>query len=433
MSRKLHGESSNTDVNTSITSHFSVSLSHKKEAASTRRKSNAIRFQDPKDLLMAVTSVVNNRKGAVLGRQMILKSDHFDTGINSKLDIHLHGAPNFRMADMNIFGVAQPTLTGIKTILSLLKCQNNPLQQRIPAIWVSAREEPLIYLNRVPFVIRDSKNPLQNIGTYQGIQTKRLEQMELRLKADVIQELERWNNLILIHEERDDQTIIPVWMAIDHIQTPKEVFETLKEEGFLVEYERLPVSPEQSGGGAFMDEFIRVITRRPNTDNLIFNCGMGVGRTTLAMTISMIVRRYKMVRDGLSDPLISKKSKIHSISESEQKNQSMIELINLLDHAFAASNHSGNSIEWAMAHSPILGDLQTARNGNYRIVLQLQSLFVSGKKSKTILDAAIDRCGILVNIRESILEHRIGYSLSGDELQLSKALVCLERCMFKSY
>lgn len=32
-------------------------------------------------------------------------------GMNTKLDFHLQGAPNFRVADLNVYGVAQPTVT----------------------------------------------------------------------------------------------------------------------------------------------------------------------------------------------------------------------------------------------------------------------------------------------------------------------------------
>lgn len=30
--------------------------------------------------------------------------------MNTKLDFHLQGAPNFRVADLNVYGVAQPTV-----------------------------------------------------------------------------------------------------------------------------------------------------------------------------------------------------------------------------------------------------------------------------------------------------------------------------------
>ena len=68
-------------------------------------------IKNPKELLLSVQSVVKNRTGAVLARQLILKSDHFDTALNTRLDFNLLGAPNFRMADLNIFGVAQPVLS----------------------------------------------------------------------------------------------------------------------------------------------------------------------------------------------------------------------------------------------------------------------------------------------------------------------------------
>lgn len=174
-------------------------------------RQSAFHFQNPKELLMSVSTVVKNRSGSVLARQTILKSDHFETGQNARLDIHLQGAPNFRLADLNIFGVAQPTVPGIKTILTLLQCHPDSPKPRLPTLWISAREEPLIYINRKPFVIRDAKSPYQNINSYQGIRTDRLEQMEQRLKQDLLEERTLWNGLVLIHEERDSKTIVPVW------------------------------------------------------------------------------------------------------------------------------------------------------------------------------------------------------------------------------
>ncbi|KAH6576937.1 hypothetical protein BASA62_001115 [Batrachochytrium salamandrivorans] len=104
-------------------------------------------FHSPKELLMSVQNVVKTRTGSVLARQIILKSDHFDMGLHSRLDFHLQGAPNFRMADMGVFGVAQPTVPGITTVLTLLGCHPSGPSVH-PTTWFSTREEPMIYLNR---------------------------------------------------------------------------------------------------------------------------------------------------------------------------------------------------------------------------------------------------------------------------------------------
>ncbi|GAA5800781.1 hypothetical protein HPULCUR_006219 [Helicostylum pulchrum] len=84
--------------------------------------------QDPRRLLDAVKNLMRTRHGSVLSRNTILKMDHFEKGMhtqiikkkisnifvgtNSKLDFHLQGAPNFRVAELNVYGVAQPTVRG---------------------------------------------------------------------------------------------------------------------------------------------------------------------------------------------------------------------------------------------------------------------------------------------------------------------------------
>ncbi len=82
------------------------------------RKKTTTPKHNPKELLLSVQSVIKNRTGAVLARQLILKSDHFDTALNTRLDFNLLGAPNFRMSDLNIFGVAQPVLFCIVELLT---------------------------------------------------------------------------------------------------------------------------------------------------------------------------------------------------------------------------------------------------------------------------------------------------------------------------
>jgi hypothetical protein len=67
--------------------------------------------ESPRALLNVVTSLVRSRRGSVLARNTILKMDHFPSGTNTKLDFHLQGAPNFRLGQLNVYGVAQPTVS----------------------------------------------------------------------------------------------------------------------------------------------------------------------------------------------------------------------------------------------------------------------------------------------------------------------------------
>ena len=144
---------------------------------------------------LSINQVLRNRNGSVLGRRSILKADHFDqstlfshlsllsifnTAFNSHLDFYIQGAPNFRSTASNIVyvvynilfkfncysGVGQPTASGISTVLSVLGCC--PSTGDKECVWFSAREEPILYINGAPFVLRDAEDPLCNIKTYQG-------------------------------------------------------------------------------------------------------------------------------------------------------------------------------------------------------------------------------------------------------------------------
>lgn len=58
---------------------------------------------------------------------------------------------------------------------------------QVSAVWHNMREEPVIYINGRPFVLRVDERPFKNMQEYTGIDVRRLEQMELRLKNDILQ------------------------------------------------------------------------------------------------------------------------------------------------------------------------------------------------------------------------------------------------------
>ena len=50
--------------------------------------------------------------------------------------------------------------------------------------------------------------------------------------------------------------------------------------------------------------------------------------------------------------------------------------------------------------------------GNYQIVLSLLSSLDHGREIKRLVDIIIDNCDAVVNLRESVIEHRIKYSVA---------------------
>ncbi|KAJ3117238.1 hypothetical protein HDU96_007497 [Phlyctochytrium bullatum] len=385
----------------------------------------------PQELLTAVNSIVKNRSGTVLSRQTILKSDHFETAVNNNLDFHLQGAPNFRMADLNIFGVAQPTVSGIGTILTLLNCRPETDSDGAETVFICAREEPLIYLNRRPFVLRDNNSPFQNIKTFQGIAGHRLEQMEARLKEEVLREVHKNSGLLLVHEEVENGRIIPSWMAIDDIKTIREVFEEFQHQNFRVKYVRIPISAEQAPEDRYLDEYIRVIGDASTKDPLVFNCGMGVGRTTFAMVVALLIRRATMIEEGEADPFISVNGLQYDFYNFDlSHNRAILRLVYVLERGLSSKMSPRSAIDWALARGALIDDLKNAVLGNYQCILQLTSVLQDGVDSKRLLDEAINRCDVVLNLREVILLYRVKFSTAGDPALLEKAMGCLERYFF---
>lgn len=117
--------------------------------------------------------------GSVLSRGFILKSDHLpahsaDVPVLSPSSsaspssgggpssasqlLHLRGAANFRAASLGVYGVAQPTETGLRTILNVLRSQptvdgkGNRKRGSRETVWFSSREEACVYIGAQPFV-----------------------------------------------------------------------------------------------------------------------------------------------------------------------------------------------------------------------------------------------------------------------------------------
>ncbi|ORX60585.1 hypothetical protein DM01DRAFT_1332719 [Hesseltinella vesiculosa] len=400
---------------------------------------------DQKSLLKSVGTTVKARNGSVLTRNTILKLDHFSSGMNTNLDLHLHGAPNFRQAALDVYGVAQPTVIGLSTILSVLGC--HPKQAPTTSCtWFSTREEPLVYLNGHPFVLREYANPMQNINMFWGITSARLEKLEERLKADVIKEADAMGGLLLVHQELADGTIVPCYLQADLVRTPREVFQSFQQDGFPLKYFRIPISPEQGPEDNYFDEYVRVIRDLSPTEPLIFSCGMGNVRTTVGIIIAQLIRRTQLLERNLPDPfmiqgyeygLTSASDSLFAFGKSKDQ-ETLLRLVYVLEQALESKMSMHSAIEWALERGNNLDNLKEAIVGNYHSVASLTSVLENGDFHKRLLDEMIDQSDELVHLREMILANRIRYSCAqapGDkpyakQLYLERASKSLQRYFF---
>ncbi|KAK2649886.1 hypothetical protein Ddye_017375 [Dipteronia dyeriana] len=350
----------------------------------------------PKEL----EQVMKMRGGSVLGKRTILKSDHFPGCHNKRLTPHIDGAPNYRQADsLRVHGVAIPTIEGIRNVLKHIGAQKDGKGVRL--LWISLREEPVVYINGRPFVLRDAERPFSNLE-YTGINRDRVEQMEDRLKEDIIMEAARYGNKILVTDELPDGQMVDQWepVSCDSVKTPLNVYEELQVEGYLVDYERVPVTDEKSPKEMDFDILVDKISQADLHTEVIFNCQMGRGRTTTGMVIATLIYLNRIGASGIP--------RTNSIGR-------------VFDSGFKVTDNLPNSEE-------------AIRRGEYAVIRSLIRVLEGGVEGKRQVDKVIDKCSSMQNLREAIATYRSSILRQSDEMKreasLSFFMEYLERYYF---
>jgi hypothetical protein len=91
---------------------------------------------------------------------MLLKSDQWLKESRHVTD-GVRGAISFRrIPETQIYALGQPTLDAIDEVVARVK-QDNPSAERI--LWVTLREEPIVYINGTPYCLRRERFTLRNM------------------------------------------------------------------------------------------------------------------------------------------------------------------------------------------------------------------------------------------------------------------------------
>ncbi|XVF72883.1 hypothetical protein PTKIN_Ptkin12aG0156300 [Pterospermum kingtungense] len=338
----------------------------------------------PKEL----DQVMKMRGGSVLGKKTILKSDHFPGCQNKRLSPQIDGAPNYRQADsLRVHGVAIPTIVGIQNVLKHIGAQKDGKGACV--LWISLREEPVVYINGRPFVLRDVERPFSNLE-YTGINRDRVEQMEARLKEDILMEAARYGNKILVTDELPDGQMVDQWerVSCDSVKTPLEVYEEFQLEGYLVDYERVPITDEKSPKELDFDILVNKISQVGINTEVIFNCQMGRGRTTTGMVIATLVYLNRIGASG-----IPRTNSIGRVFE-------------------CGSNVTDN----------LPSSKEAILRGEYAVIRSLIRVLEGGVEGKRQVDKVIDKCASMQNLREAIASYRNSILRQPDEMKREASL-----------
>lgn len=162
------------------------------------------------------------------------------------------------------------------------------------------REEPVLYINGQPYVLREAERPFKNLQEYRGIGAERLELMEQRLKEDVLREAAAFHGRVLVSREEPlpGSTMTMVTEVHEVVQGPaavmtaREMAIALVAEGYLLTYHRVPLTDNMAPCASDFDAFYKVLRHADPDAPIVFNCQMGVGRTTTGMVVACMLRSH---------------------------------------------------------------------------------------------------------------------------------------------
>lgn len=179
----------------------------------------------------------------------------------------------------------------------------------------------------------------------------------------MLQELERYK-AVLVTRELPDGQLVDVWISVPplEVKTPREVYDGLALAGFSLRYLRVPVTHTRAPKGRDFDALAHAIACSPPGTAHLFNCQAGHGRTTTAMVVAVLCLRA-LTGEQLSPPL-------------------------------RPSSDEDSTGQWIVIS---------------RLLLLLQG----GHEAKAELDAVIDLCSAVVNLRAGIRE--------GDFMELNQS------------
>ncbi|BGP13466.1 hypothetical protein JCM10213v2_001386 [Rhodosporidiobolus nylandii] len=414
----------------------------------------------PLNLAKLAAGVVPSRSGSVLARNLILKSDYRYIADSSgdaapspasTSGLNLSGATNLRDGGLGVWGVAQPTVTGVRTILSVLRAKgtkrrDGKMEQGHEVAFFCTREEPVLYLGGQPYVLREASHPKRTYSI--SDRAENLEEVEARLKQDILRESARYGGLILVHSESPAGGLQANWISTDEVLTLRELFAHLQRESYNVTYYRCPVGRDQSPQSGYLDTYTSLLSRIPTSTTCLFNCGAGVVRSTFAMSVALLVRRKQMLKEGKKDPypadeggagkelqVAGAERVLRAQSEQARRDKSLLRLMHVLAKCLP-SRSQGTILALLSSQPGLLENLRSALLGNFDLILSLLSVIDDGSEVKRVVDAVVDNCDAMINLRESILTHRVRYAslaLSDSTTasdQRSAALAALERYFF---
>lgn len=332
----------------------------------------------------------------------VVKIDHFDKMHTLAEPPLIEGLPNFRKINgFPVYGAGQPLEQHFAKVLeSIPKDEKQAVPTKIK--WYNMRQEPVVYLNGIPYAPRDPSNLHTNIKLPDNVDE--LDNLQLCF-AEVIQQRIDYSTdgVIQTHKdmsymenplERQDQVLD---LKVESLKEQEDIFDELQSSGFeQLETFRIPVLEEKAPEESCFDIMVESLKNEAASTVCVFSCQMGKGRTTLGMATACIIKQIQI------------SSELRKMTDIGLVSKDVVD--NLIKTRF---------------EPPTEPEEDPFMRGEFDVIKELMEKFPETKEGKQTFDFIADINGPapkgtgIQNLRECVIETKWKYDVAPEEKQIA--------------
>lgn len=232
--------------------------------------------------------LIRHRAGNVLGSGRILCS----------MEMPPDGMPK----DLRQLGPGVPMFTCGRmtpsTPYSLLTAIKHAFPEYGTVYWLSVRAEPHVFINGRQFVLSEfsADSWTSEVGTSMHVSLKAMEQMEERLRRDVLLEAQENKGHVLVHHITASGERVPTWIKVVNVKTPKSVMDEFAFRSGAT-YNRVPVPFVNHMLGSDLDPLLKYLSEKEcdKSDIYVINDYDGGTRVSVALNVVTLYRASRFV------------------------------------------------------------------------------------------------------------------------------------------
>jgi len=336
-----------------------------------------------------------------------VKPDQFK-GIHLLDEKHekIEGAPNFRqITGFPVYGTGQPTEEGMVGILNKAKEGKDGAK----IIWFSMREEPLAYINGLPYAPRNPETPHSNL--MEKLDNEQVKKVNVHL-AKVLKrrQKESGNSSIKIHQDKEysenpmERVDVEETLTVqeDGIKDLESVYAYCREKCNVdLQVVRIPIVEDRMPPDYSFDAIVETLKNEPVATPCVFSCQMGKGRTTVGVVTACLIKEIQITKE------LRKMEELKLISTET-----------LRDLIYEKFERMPDYPKTAEEEDPLA-------KGEFEVIKQLVGSTAGAGEAKRKMDIIIDKCSPppkgngIQNLRECIIETKWKYDVAPEDKQLA--------------